>query len=329
MCLLVNVNNILDAPRTLVSTVPIACDEDTACPTVHLPDVFYDPDGDPLVFVLSGNGEVGYEIVNNETLVFLPPTDWSGVKTIQVQAYKVVGTTSYRSEIVEFNLVVREINDAPRIFNPNPGPTWTMEEGVTRAFSVQAEDPEHSTPKFRWFLDGVSLGNTLSSYTYTPGFSTAPLGGSTRLTLSVQVDDGVGGNATYEWQVTVVDVPRAPMVEIAAPLEGSRGYFVGEGIRFYASASDPDGDMLSFTWVDSGGQTVMTGANGSVSFESEGVRRITLTVSDGLLTTTRTVNVTIEPKPADVPGFEAPALVAAMLVAVGAAAIEARRRRSA
>jgi hypothetical protein len=329
MCLLLQVNNVLDAPKAILKIVNISCDEDAACATIHLPSVFWDPDGAALGYSIFGNGEVGFDFPDNDTLALLPPQDWSGAKTIQIQAHKWAGTpqTLWNSEIVEINLLVREVNDAPSLSNPNPIGDWTMEEGTSRAFTIQADDPEHSTPKYRWFLDGESLGNTLASYTFTPGYGTAPLGGSALLTLTVEVDDGVGGVDSYEWQVTVVDVPRAPQVEIAAPLEGTRGYYVDDQVKFFASASDPDGDTLTFTWTDSGGQTVLTGASGNVTFGSQGVRKITLTVSDGLLTTTRTVNVTVEEKPAPTPGFEGPALVGAMLVAVGVAAIEARRRR--
>jgi len=149
--------------------------------------------------------------------------------------------------------------------------------------------------------------------------------------LRVVANDSQGGLAEFEWEVTVVDVPHPPAVSISAPMEGNRGYHVGVPLTFFASAFDPDGDVLSYEWKDSGGQVLLTTANGTFVFRDPGTQKITLKVSDGVLSVTTSVNVTVDPavngKPF-VPGFEGPTLIGALAIAA-AAAVLGRRRRSA
>jgi hypothetical protein len=332
MTILINVGNILDAPERLQATFTVACDEDMLCPTIDLRTVFYDPDGDQLSYTVGGNNEVPFDFPNNNTLRLLPPRDWNGVKTIQLQAYKVAGNplTQWRSEFAEVNFVVRPVNDPPRVLSVSPIPNVTMEEFQSKGFSIVAEDPEHVTPKFSWYLNGEPLGTTLSSFTYIPTYDTAHGGGSAVLVLRVEIDDGSGGRGVHEWTVTVVDVPRGPQIQIAAPLEGTgRGYYVGDEVRFIASAYDPDGDTLTYTWTDSGGATLLTGDQGNVKFDVKGTRKVILTVTDGILTATTTVNVTIEDKPAEAPGIGAPYIVSGLAIAAVVAAVAQRRRRGA
>lgn len=336
--ILLNVTNLVDAPRRLVTPINISCDEDTNCPSVDLNTVFLDPD-DPLRqqqlnFLVSGNGPIAFTLFNG-TLTLLPPADISGAWTIQLVAEKIlpgVPPQHYPSDIADLNLVVREVNDPPRIVNWSPLTDIALAEGASpRTFSIEAVDPERLQPKFRWFLDGSSLETTLPSYAFIALYTMARPGANVTFELKVVADDGAGGVAEHVWLVTVVDTPRAPEVSIASPLEGNRGYLVGEPVSFFASAYDADGDLLTFTWSDSSGAQILTGSTGTYTWSSEGTRRLTLTVSDGVTSVTQTVNVTVaNPPPPQgfLPGFEVPLTLGA-LAAVGVGASMTRRRRRA
>jgi len=335
MAIYVNVTNTLDAPRATTLTVSVSCDEDTICPTTDLYSIFYDPDDPlrraPLNFLVSSNGEIGYTISAGRTLILNLPRDYSGAKTIQLQAVKFVAGQPYSSEIVELTLIVREVNDPPRVNSVSPPGAVTVQEGGSKSFSIDAVDPEHLPLTYDWFLDGVNLQNTLATFAYAPNFNVAHAGGSQVVHLRVVANDSQGGLAEFEWEVTVVDVPHPPAVTISAPMEGNRGYHVGVPLTFFASAYDPDGDVLSYEWKDSGGQVLLTTANGTLVFRDSGTQKITLKVSDGVLSVTTSVNVTVDPavngKPF-VPGFEGPTLIGALAIAA-AAAVVARRRRGA
>lgn len=330
------VDNSIDAPRVIPGPRNVSCDEDVACPLLNLNTVFYDPDDPqhlkPLAFQVSGNGEIAFDIFNG-SLLLKPPADWSGAKTIQVIAIKYTTsgsiTTPWPSVPVELNLIVREINDPPRVLSWNPPPRpVTVQEGASKSFSVDAEDPEHLQPTFRWYLDEVSVDNTLPSYAFVPSYSTSHPGANATMTLKVVIADGAGGEEIHEWDVTVIDVPRMPQVTIASPLEGNRGYERGKPVHFFASAFDPDGDVLTFAWtVDTTGQQILDQPEGDVSFDQVGNVRVRLVVSDGVSVVPLTVNVTISEPKKQSPGFDTPVVVGAFGALAAVAAVASRRRR--
>jgi hypothetical protein len=335
-----NITNLLDAPRARMTSTNVSCDEDMPCPALNLNTVFYDPDDplhkSPLNFLISGNGEIQFTIFNG-SLQLSPPADWNGAKTIQVQAIKFsssVPPQPYPSDVVEINLIVRSINDPPRLVSRNPDPVaFTLQEGASRSFQIDAVDPEHLQPTYRWFLDGVTLDTTLPTYTFVATFDMSHPGNDRVFNLSVVADDGVGGTISTYWLVTVVDLPRPPLVTIAAPLEGNRGYETGKPVTFFASALDPDNDVLTFTWTDSTGSPLVgqdgqpCGATCSVTFNTKGTQKIQLSVSDGVSQVTASVNVTIQEPAVKSPGFDTPIVVGALGAVAAVGAIMSRRRR--
>jgi hypothetical protein len=56
---------------------------------------------------------------------------------------------------------------------------------------------------------------------------------------------------------------------------------VGQNIHFSCSASDPDGDALSYSWVSSQDGTINSSSSFDTSGLSEGVHVVTVSVSDG------------------------------------------------
>ncbi len=327
--------NRLDVPRVRTSATNVSCDEDVTCPLLDLNTIFFDPD-DPLHrqalnFLVSGNGEIAYDLFNG-SLLLRPPADWSGAKTIQVQAIKFSGAsppTPYPSDVVEINLIVREINDPPRVLSWTPAlRAVTVTEGATRSFTVDAEDPEHLQPTFRWYLDDVSLENTLPTYSFLGLYTMSRPNTNTTFTLRVVIADGAGGEEIHEWDVTVIDLPRPPLVTIASPLEGNRGYERGQPVTFFASAFDPDGDVLAFSWtIVTTGQEILASGNGTHVFDQTGTLKIQLSVTDGVNTILLTVNVTIAEPKVESPGFDTPVVLGALGAVAAVGAVMSRRRR--
>ena len=92
----------------------------------------------------------------------------------------------------------------------------------------------------------------------------------------------------------------APVVELAASsLEGEAEF----GVNFLASASDPEGDALSYRWTVNGEALEQAASTLGLTFYAAGRYRVEVSVSDGVNTVTEALTVTArdELRPADAP----------------------------
>ncbi len=107
-------------------------------------------------------------------------------------------------------------------------------------------------------------------------------------TVSVTVRDDDGGVGTAEAQVTVTN--RAPVANAGPVAQGNEG----AAVRFDGTASsDPDGDAITLTWDFGDGSAPVGGSAPSHVYADNGSYRVTLTVSDGALTSTGTTTAEI------------------------------------
>jgi hypothetical protein len=85
--------------------------------------------------------------------------------------------------------------------------------------------------------------------------------------VTVRVSDGTG-YFEADWNFTVDNVNRRPVIAECWPLNNTR--CSGAALDFRATASDPDGDPLTFVWRLSDGTVLRTqsGTNGS-SFKTK------------------------------------------------------------
>jgi PGF-CTERM protein len=103
----------------------------------------------------------------------------------------------------------------------------------------------------------------------------------------------------------------APVILEVSPKDGT--YFEeGKTIEFSVVVEDPDGDELTVTWKD-GDKVIGTGRTLKYSKLGTGLRRISVTVSDGEDSTSEEIRLMIEEKE-DSPGLGPVVALAAVLL---------------
>ncbi|HEY1468064.1 MAG TPA: OmpA family protein [Candidatus Acidoferrum sp.] len=151
---------------------------------------------------------------------------------------------------------------------------------LTYSYTATGGTVEGTGPDARWNSSGLAIG----SYT-----------------VNAKVDDGRGGTATCSADVAVTKRPNRPPVISCAPERNP--ILAGERVAIISTASDPDGDPITYSYSASGGQISGTGA--TAQFDSTGLSAgsytITCTADDGQGgRTSATTNVDVQ-KPAPPP----------------------------
>ena len=161
----------------------------------------------------------------------------------------------------------------------------TVRGGGTVTLDGTAADPEGDGLSFAWSSNG---GGTFADDSALDTVWTAPAATQAEqvLTLTLTVtDDGDGrASATAEVEITVLaSTSQAPVVSAGAAPGRVRG---GGTVTLDGTASDPEGDGLSFAWSSDGGGTFADAAaldttwTAPAGLETEQVVTLTLTVTD-------------------------------------------------
>jgi PKD repeat protein/cytochrome c553 len=160
------------------------------------------------------------------------------------------------------------VNQPPSCSGVTP---TTGQVGTAMNFNANASDPNGDTLSYSWdFGDGSSSTLPAPSHTYSSAGD---------YTVSLMVDDNNGGTATCMATVTVSvasPVNQNPTCSAITPTMGEQNTV----ITFSATASDPDGDPLTYSW-DFGDGSTSTQASPSHTYVNTGDYTVTLTVSDG------------------------------------------------
>lgn len=161
--------------------------------------------------------------------------------------------------------------------NRSPSATCSAERdmvylgsGDVVGVSVSASDPDGDPLTYSWTATGGTVEGTGTAVRWN---SSGAQQGS--YTVSARVDDGRGGTASCAVDIRVEPRPnRAPSLTCSADRSS---VLVGERVRITGTASDPDGDTLTFTWRTNAGQIVGTG--NSVQLDTAGAQPGTATVT--------------------------------------------------
>jgi hypothetical protein len=138
------------------------------------------------------------------------------------------------------------------------------------AFHVNATDADNDPLTYSYTATGGTIDGTGADVRWVP---TGLAVGS--YTVNAKVDDGRGGTATCSADIAVAVRPnRNPVISCAAERSP---ILAGERVAINATASDPDGDPLTYSYSSTGGQVSGTGAK--ATFDSTGLAPGSYTVN--------------------------------------------------
>jgi hypothetical protein len=144
------------------------------------------------------------------------------------------------------------------------------------AFHVAATDADNDPLTYSYTATGGTVDGTGPDVRWSPaGLAIGSY------TINAKVDDGRGGTATCAADVAVAKRPNRPPVISCAPERNP--IIAGERVAINSTASDPDGDPLTYSYSATGGQI---SGNGPVAqFDSTGLSAgnytVTCTADDG------------------------------------------------
>ncbi|MEK7315998.1 MAG: PKD domain-containing protein [Candidatus Eisenbacteria bacterium] len=179
-------------------------------------------------------------------------------------------------------LTIADTNRTPALDQPFD---MTVTEMGTATQQLSASDPDGSPLIFAKaggspFFMSVS---TAGLVTLAPGFADAGLYTGTAMVTDGSLSD------SKSFAIRVVNVNRCPIANAGGPYSGIEGVplaFDGSG------TSDPDGDLLSYSW-DYGDLTTGAGVNPIHTYAARGSYVVTLTVDDSACQATASTTATI------------------------------------
>jgi hypothetical protein len=193
------------------------------------------------------------------------------------------------------------------IGNQNRPPTLATigghaaQEGQSLGFTVSASDPDGDAlvfaalglPTGARFTDN---GNGTARLEWTPGFDRA---GNYPMTITVTDRGTPAASDSESFTITVGDVNRPPVLSTI----GNRDVAAGQALGIDLSASDPDGNSLSFSAADlPQGASFTDQRNGSARFswqprlDQSGSYRVTFSVTDDarpMASDSETITITV------------------------------------
>ena len=194
------------------------------------------------------------------------------------------------------------------------GDNQTVAEGATVSLSGTASDADPGdTLTYEWTHDSA-LGITFAdSAALSTSFTAPDVAADTTITVTLTVNDGTVG-VSDTLQVTITDSPNSPP-EVTAGADQT----VAEGstVSLSGTATDADpGDTLTYEWTHDSALAITIAGSDSIyaSFAAPDVAAdttvtVTLTVSDGTVGVSDTLQVTITDSAAIPPGTNSPPTV--------------------
>jgi len=193
--------------------------------------------------------------------------------TLTVSDGKLSNATSKKIEVY---------NVPPEITGSLPvGTAASMKEGEALLLNITVYDENLDTLSVKWVIDNKTTSETTSKYNFSADYNS-----SGKHSVKAVVTDGKA-QASKTWELTVVDINRAPVLIQFAPSSDVSVPEAGSQL-FSASAMDPDGNNLTCTWkLDGKTQSPVNGTTAQFTykpdFEANGTHKVVVNFTDGKL----------------------------------------------
>jgi len=302
----ITVTNVNEAPSVTFGATASFAENGTG---IAYQAVGSDPEGTTLSWSLSGADADLFSISSTGAVTFRAapnfeaPADAGSNNVYEIIVTASDGTLSTSQNVA---ITVTNVNEAPSV--TSGGTASFAENGTGIAYPAVGSDPESAT--LTWSLSGTdqamfNINATTGAVTFraTPNFEApADAGGNNVYDIIVTASDSAL-TASQNVAITVTNVNEAPSVT-----SGTTASFAenGSGIAYQPVGSDPEGATL--TWSLSGTDQALFNINattGAVTFRTapnfeapadaggNNVYDITVTASDGALTASQNVAITV------------------------------------
>ncbi|MBI1987006.1 MAG: tandem-95 repeat protein [Nitrospinae bacterium] len=247
-----------------------------------------DPEGDLLTY--SASNLPGGATLNLTTGEFSwkPGYDQANIYTVIFEVSD--NATPPMKASQEITITVNNVNGAPVAI----AQTVTTPEDTSVAITLTGSDPEKDPLTFGFTqpTHGILTGEA-PNLTYTPAEN---YNGSDSFTF--KVNDGTVNSNTATVSLNITPVNDAPILSIQ-----NQSVDEGELLNFTVSATDPEGDLLTYSASNLPGGATLNLTTGEFSwtpdFGKAGSYFVSFVVSDGKLTTSVTITITVYKKEAD------------------------------
>ena len=278
-----------------VDDTPPAIPEDAGASAINVLANDTDVDGDTLTIASVGAADHGTVVNNITDVTYSPDPNYNGLDSFTYTIDDSHGGTATAT----VNVTITAVNDAPLAVDDTPASI--AEDAGATPIDVLANDTDTDLDTLT--ITGVTQGargtvaitNSGADLTYTPNPNA---NGSDSFTYTISDGNGGADTATVNIAIGAVNDPPVAGVDAVTVTEDQSS---AAPINVLANDTDVENDTLTVTSTSTAakGAVAITGGGTGVTYKPNanayGSDSFTYTVSDGVVSTIGTVNVTITP----------------------------------
>ena len=278
----ITINPVNDSPVINAASTIAVNENTTSVGTIGTSDV----EGDTLVLTLDGTDASSFDLSSSNALSFITAPDFE-TKTSYSLTFSVTDGSLTSSKDITINII--NLNDVAPEFTSSS--SYSAAENQTSVGTAKATDVEGDT--LTYSISGTELAITstgLITFKSAPDFES-----KTSYTASVTVSDGV--NETIQ----DITVSVTNLNDVAPIISSSTSLAADENQTTIGTLTvvDPEGGNFTFTAGGTDGSLISISSSGVLSFktapnyENKASYVFTVTVSDGVNTSTKTFTISI------------------------------------